>query len=346
MNLKWKGVRFTAVMGLLSMGVLVSSPMVSYAEQTAPFNDIQVGSPYFVQVNFLRENGIVKGYDDNTFRPDQAINRAEAAILLKKALIDFGNKKNTPSEKKTFTMELTDVPKTHWAYEAIKELAQKSIINRKAKTFRPSDTINLAEAVKMTIKAEQIYDPSLTIPSDAKSPFKDMKGTEWFAPYIELANTKTMLVYSTKMNIHPDEKMTRGSFVDLMYRAIKTREPGHFFGRGTFYSDFFQGRGTSNGEKYDMNAYTAANKELPFDTKLKVTYLRNNQSVVVRVNDRGPFTPSLNLDMSRKAFTDLADPSEGIIPIEYQITKEDPLSSNISKYESPVSSEALPKNNL
>jgi rare lipoprotein A len=55
-----------------------------------------------------------------------------------------------------------------------------------------------------------------------------------------------------------------------------------------YYSDKFQGKVVASGEKYDKDALTAAHKKLPFGTMVKVTNLRNNKSVVVRVNDRGP----------------------------------------------------------
>jgi rare lipoprotein A len=55
-----------------------------------------------------------------------------------------------------------------------------------------------------------------------------------------------------------------------------------------YYSDKFQGKAVASGEKYDKDALTAAHKKLPFGTMVKVTNLRNNKSVVVRVNDRGP----------------------------------------------------------
>ncbi len=353
--------KLPATAGLITavvVGSLMIGPVVAIGateEQgkiVTSFTDIEVGSSYLVQVNFLREQGIIKGYEDHTFRPNQKISRAEAAGIIKKALIDYGSV-TTKTTDTTTDLTFTDVKKTNWAYDSIKELAEKKVINTKEKKFRPNDNVNLAEAVKMIIATEQIKNPALALPTDKKSSFKDMTGKEWFAPYIEVAKTKTLLSYSTKMKIAPTESVTRGEFADLIYRAIKTREPGHYFGRGTFYSDSFQGKGTSNGEKYDMNAYTAANKTLPFGTKIKVTYLRNNQSVTVRINDRGPFTPSLDVDLSRKAFTDLANPSEGIIPIEYVIMKDEEVqpvvpqtsagTAKATSGEAPVSGEVPPK---
>lgn len=62
---------------------------------------------------------------------------------------------------------------------------------------------------------------------------------------------------------------------------------------------------TASGERADPEAYTAAHRTLPFDTEIKVTNLDNGKSVVVRVNDRGPFTGGRIIDLSRRAAADL-----------------------------------------
>ena len=64
------------------------------------------------------------------------------------------------------------------------------------------------------------------------------------------------------------------------------------------YSDRFQGRRTANGERYDKRSYTAAHKTLPFGTHLKVTNKLNKRSVIVRINDRGPYARGRVLDLS------------------------------------------------
>lgn len=258
------------------------------------FNDIKVGSPYLVQLRYLHDRELIHGYEDGSFQPNKPITRLEGITLINQAL-----KNNSKS-----------------ATAALASGESETTISR------PTETLNLAEAVKLIIMAELEHDPELKLPEKKRSAFKDVKRNDWFAPYIDLANKKTLLSYTTKMLIKPAQPMTRGAFADLIYRALRTREPGHFFGRGSFYSDFFEGRGTSNGEKYRQKGYTAAHKTLPFLTKLKVTYLRNGQTVEVRVNDRGPFTPSMDLDLTRQAFTELANTSEGIIPIEYEIVSE------------------------
>jgi len=69
----------------------------------------------------------------------------------------------------------------------------------------------------------------------------------------------------------------------------------------SYYGEEFNGRPTSSGEIFDMNAFTAAHKTLPFGTMLEVTNLANGKKVVVRVNDRGPFVPDREIDVSKGA---------------------------------------------
>lgn len=69
-------------------------------------------------------------------------------------------------------------------------------------------------------------------------------------------------------------------------------------GFASYYADEFHGRKTSNGETFDMNGLTAAHKSLPFGSKVKVTNLGNDLSVVVRINDRGPFVAGRIIDLS------------------------------------------------
>lgn len=72
-------------------------------------------------------------------------------------------------------------------------------------------------------------------------------------------------------------------------------------GVASYYADDFHGKLTSNGETFDMDGLTAAHRTLPFGTKVRVTNLENNKSVVVRVNDRGPFKEGRIIDLSRGA---------------------------------------------
>lgn len=87
----------------------------------------------------------------------------------------------------------------------------------------------------------------------------------------------------------------------------------------SYYHDKFNGRKTANGEIFSNAKMTAANLRLPFGTKVKITNIRNNKSVVVRINDRGPFCKDRSFDLSRAAFKAIGNESAGTLPIAYEI---------------------------
>lgn len=85
------------------------------------------------------------------------------------------------------------------------------------------------------------------------------------------------------------------------YYPTKVRVGETFNGISSWYGPDFDGKATSSGEIYDMHALTAAHKTLPMNTIVKVTNRENGKSVVVRINDRGPFVGTRIIDLSNKA---------------------------------------------
>jgi rare lipoprotein A len=99
--------------------------------------------------------------------------------------------------------------------------------------------------------------------------------------------------------------------------AVQPPEVGYV--TASWYGSEFHGRPTSSGEIFNMHALTCAHKEFPFGTRLRVTHLRNNKSVVVTVNDRGPFIAGRDLDLSYAAANEigLIGPGTGEVRIEH-----------------------------
>ena len=92
-----------------------------------------------------------------------------------------------------------------------------------------------------------------------------------------------------------------------------------FSGRASWYGPNFHGKKTSNGESYNMWQMTAAHKTLPMNTVVKVTNKSNGRSVVVRINDRGPFVNTRIIDMSKKAASELDMIKTGTAPVRLEI---------------------------
>lgn len=87
------------------------------------------------------------------------------------------------------------------------------------------------------------------------------------------------------------------------------------YGKASFYADKYQGRTTANGERFSQQAATAAHLKLAFGTKVKVTNVANNKSVIVRINDRGPYIDGRIIDLSKAMFKKIANPNRGVIDV-------------------------------
>jgi rare lipoprotein A len=99
-----------------------------------------------------------------------------------------------------------------------------------------------------------------------------------------------------------------------MYNLVET--PRMLKGKASWYGHQFHGRLTATGETYNQHELTAAHPSLPFNTYLKVRNLKNGDSVIVRINDRGPFIPGRTLDLSREAARCIKSEKVGVVPFE------------------------------
>ncbi|KPY75228.1 RplA family protein [Pseudomonas savastanoi pv. savastanoi] len=89
-------------------------------------------------------------------------------------------------------------------------------------------------------------------------------------------------------------------------------------GTAAYYGARHHGNRTASGEPFNQNALTAAHRQLPFGTRVKVTNLDNDRSVVVRINDRGPHTRGRLIDVSREAAEQLGMLRSGTAPVRVQ----------------------------
>lgn len=90
-------------------------------------------------------------------------------------------------------------------------------------------------------------------------------------------------------------------------------------GIASYYADEFHGRQTSSGEIFNMDDFTAAHRTLPFNTKVKVTNTLNGKSVIVRINDRGPFVDDRIIDLSLAAAKAIGMIGTGTTPVLLEV---------------------------
>lgn len=92
-------------------------------------------------------------------------------------------------------------------------------------------------------------------------------------------------------------------------------------GVASWYGDDFDGNTTASGEVFDMNGLTAASRDLPLGTKIQIKNLKNNRSIVLRVNDRGPYIPGRFLDVSKTAAERLGFLNTGLAHVEMRVVR-------------------------
>lgn len=115
----------------------------------------------------------------------------------------------------------------------------------------------------------------------------------------------------------PDNAVDLDSFEPPVEQSRVLADLGS--GIASYYGRRFHGRLTANGERFDMGAMTAAHKTLPFGSLVRVTNPRNGRSVVVRINDRGPFVRGRTIDLSRRAAQELGIIRRGHARVELEL---------------------------
>lgn len=306
---------------VLSFCIAVFTPPVFAQEQgsTAIYSDVDLGHPEYVAIKYLSETGVIKGYEDGSFKPSNLINRAEALKMILEAngLVTPEYIQENSAGGINFNSEplpFSDVYKSLWYYPYLKKALEKEIINGYPDgTFKPEKTVNRAESFKITMESDDVILPEVT-----ENPFADVSKEDWFANYMLEAKIREIVYITMQNTVNPSKEMTRSQFAELVYRYIKSKT-GCRFGKASYYSDYFEGRNTTSGEPYRAAELTAAHLTLPFGTIVKVTNLANGNSVEVRINDRGPHVTGRSIDLSKAAFESIANLGSGIIYVEYEI---------------------------
>ena len=110
-------------------------------------------------------------------------------------------------------------------------------------------------------------------------------------------------------------------------KAIETPSKPYQIGRASWYGKPFHGRTTANGETYNMFDFTAAHRQLPLGTWVKVTNLSNRKWIMVRVNDRGPVPETRIIDLSYAAAQFLGFRERGIERVRLDIVKPETIAA-------------------
>ncbi|MFA6991708.1 MAG: S-layer homology domain-containing protein [Candidatus Gracilibacteria bacterium] len=180
--------------------------IVNPSETEQLFSDVPATSKYADATKYLASNGIVNGYPDGTFKPDQAVSRAEALKLIYEAAkLELSNGK----------LSFKDTKKTEWFTKYIYTAYKNGVVKGyEDNTFKPANIVTKAEFFKMLFEATEVNVGD----SVSQAPYKDVNVTDWFAPYVSYA--KTAGIVDGGGNFNPTKGMSRGEVADALYRMI------------------------------------------------------------------------------------------------------------------------------
>ncbi|KAA9015503.1 S-layer homology domain-containing protein [Niallia endozanthoxylica] len=179
--------------------------------KAASFTDIEPGTYFYDAVIDLSGKGIIKGFDDGTFKPYQLINRGQASAMIARALkLDVTNVSDPG---------FTDVSKHSTFYSSIAALVDAGIVDGvTADTFEPNRTITRAEMAKMVVNAfglKQNKDTSLA--------FTDVPSVSWYTEFVKALYDNGVTVGVTETTFAPHNEIKRGQLATFIYRAQKIK---------------------------------------------------------------------------------------------------------------------------
>lgn len=171
----------------------------------AIFSDVRVGSEVASAAQSLAERGVIGGYPDGTFREERPVNRAELAKFLLLA-------KGSPVPERANEGRFRDVLEGEWYVKFVMEAAMQGIIDGYPDgTFRPANTVNVAEFLKMTTKA-------LGLPENYPYAYADVSPQDWLSPYAGLAERFDLFGRSNTLN--PAHLLTRGEVAVALQKVL------------------------------------------------------------------------------------------------------------------------------
>jgi len=175
------------------------------------FSDVPVSHSSADAIKYLKSEDIVQGYPDGTFKPDGTLNRAEAVKILL-----TGNDINVQNGNTDFS----DVKSTDWFANYIVTAVNKGIVKGYGDgQFKPGNKISRAEFLKVAILTAG-FEVNENL---ATSPYRDVQGNTWFAPYFAFAKTYTLIGTKRGGYVVPSQPITRAEAAEMMFKLSEVK---------------------------------------------------------------------------------------------------------------------------
>lgn len=187
-------------------GSLVGESLPMSEESGQIFSDLDQNNPNYEAIRFLKNEKVISGYPDGSFKPEKTVNRVEALKMLMLAF-NVGASVSNP-------LPFSDTSDGAWYASSVAAALDKGIVKGYADgRFRPEQTVNRAEYLKILFNSAGVKFEGEII----ARPYQDVAMTDWFAPFAWLANQKNILNAANQL-LKPADGMTRAEVAETIYR--------------------------------------------------------------------------------------------------------------------------------
>lgn len=175
------------------------------------FTDISVSHPNYDAIFLLKNEGVLQGYPDGSFKPDQPINRVEALKLI----MEITEIKNG----QVASAQFSDTENNAWYSGYLnRAVFQEIVAGYPDGTFKPSQTVNLVEFLKILINSEKF---DLSVLNLNQIPYSDAIPGQWYFKYLVFAKKHNLVTVDSQNKILPDQPITRAKAAEIIFRIKK-----------------------------------------------------------------------------------------------------------------------------
>lgn len=310
------------------IGLIITLVLTTQVSFAVPYSDINKSNKYFFAIEDFTNKAIIEGYEDGTFKSNQPINRAEALKIILKAF----NKDSDDLGTENFS----DVQESDWFYTFVLQGLKHEIIQGyQDGTFKPGNQVLFSESLKMALEADGLEIESV----EFKDFHPSVVSTDWFAKYFSYGFNKNFISLETNGSLNPIRPMTRGEFVDLVYKIQATATDEDFdisynwkdenvnnglvlsypfewsyynLGEGVFLGYFADQKpsfikNVANGARISINFWPNPDQisQVDYFTKLKSDFeTKYSPSVVELKEETNSYGPSLSVFIKDKGIFD------------------------------------------
>jgi rare lipoprotein A len=282
------------------------------------FKDIEVDSWYIPYMKEAVVRKVITGYDDNTIRPNQSVNKAELYTILYRL---------TPNDLKTTANRdeslADDIASGFWYYEPLQFAIENQLLTTNDENLvAPLKELSRANVSHFVYQYSEWLNERIVGSDDTTEEETEVATEEASNDTNQEETEQENTTEETEANESTTEEETKQDDSSSQTDTNTSDELEVGFteaGIASYYGYSFDGRSTASGQILDVDANMAAHKTLPFGTIVRITNPETQKWVEVTIFDRGPFVPGRIIDLTPSSFEAISTLSSGIVNVELEV---------------------------